>query len=135
MIDPITINGCRIFNNGHFQIEYCSTDAHDGSKPSFRGDIEILSWCLSHWASGELPWESLVKANMTEADKEKVANQKRAAASNPKKFLNGLGIGSYKEIESLLAHSAKLDYGDNVDFEKCRSFFKSHLPKGKIPFF
>ena len=69
---------------------------------------------------------------MTEADKEKVANQKRAAASNPKKFLNGLGIGSYKEIESLLAHSAKLDYGDDVDFEKCRSFFKSHLPKGRF---
>ena len=67
---------------------------------------------------------------MTEADKEKVANQKRAAASNPKKFLNGLGIGSYKEIESLLAHAAKLDYGENVDFEKCRGFFKAQLPKG-----
>ena len=69
---------------------------------------------------------------MTEADKEKVANQKRSAASNPKKFLNGLGIGSYKEIESLLAHSAKLDYGDNVDFEKCRGFFKAQLPKGRL---
>ena len=46
-------------------IEYCSTDAHDGSKPSFRGDIEILAWCLVHWASGSLPWEKLVKENMT----------------------------------------------------------------------
>ena len=71
---------------------------------------------------------------MTEADKEKVANQKRAAATNPKKFLNGLGIESYKEIESLLAHSANLDYGENVDFEKCRSFFKSHLPKGRFSY-
>ena len=113
-----------------FKIEYCSTDAHDGSKPSFRGDIEILSWCLCHWASGDLPWVSLVKENMSEGDKEKVASKKREAARNPKKFLSQLDISDFKGIEALLSYSAKLDYADEVDFDKCRNFFKSSLPKG-----
>jgi vaccinia related kinase len=111
-------------------IEYCSTDAHDGSKPSFRGDIEILCWCLSHWASGSLPWINLVKENMSEADKEKVGNKKREATKNPKKFLAGINISDFRGIESLLSYSAKLDYSDLIDFDKCRAFFKTSLPKG-----
>ena len=71
----------------NFQIEYCSTDAHDGSKPSFRGDLQILIWCLCHWAAGNLPWIKLVKENMTEANKNEVAKLKEAASKNPDKFL------------------------------------------------
>ena len=114
------------------QIEYCSTDAHDGSKASFRGDIEILAWCLIHWAAGELPWLKLVKENMTMADKEKVAQQKRDAVKSPKQFLAKLGLSGFGELEKLLSYRKKLEYEDEVDFDTCRGYFKSVLPKGNF---
>lgn len=112
-------------------IEYCSTDAHDGSKPSFRGDLQILCWCLAHWAGGDLPWLKLIKENMVDADKEKVANLKRAAADKSDKFLKDLGILSFKEIKELLEYSTNMDYGEEIDFDECRKMFKSVLPKSK----
>ena len=67
---------------------------------------------------------------MTDSDKEKVGNKKREAAKNPKKFLAGIKISDFRGIESLLSYSAKLDYPDQIDFDKCRAFFKTSLPKG-----
>ena len=68
---------------------------------------------------------------MTESEKEKVANQKRDGLKEPKKFLSKLGLSSYTEIEKLLQYSSKLNYGDGVDFGKCRDFFKLQLPKSE----
>jgi len=112
-------------------IEYCSTDAHDGSKPSFRGDVQILVWCLVHWAAGALPWAKFIKENMTESDKNKVADAKAKAANNPAAFLKEVKLSDWKELDSLLKYASGLDYADEVDFAKCRAFFAKLLPKGK----
>ena len=67
---------------------------------------------------------------MTVSDKEKVATQKRAGVENPKQFLKKLDLSSCTELEKLLSYRKSLDYADEVDFDKCRSFFKAKLPKG-----
>jgi len=112
-------------------IEYCSTDAHDGSKASFRGDLQILVWCLAHWSAGTLPWLKYIKENMTESQKNDVAKAKEAACQKPDKFLKDLGVGDRKELQNLLKYSNDLDYGDEVDFIKCRGMFDGIQPKGK----
>ena len=67
---------------------------------------------------------------MTVSDKEKVATQKRAGVENPKQFLKKLDLASFTELEKLLSYRKSLDYADEVDFDKCRAFFKAKLPKG-----
>lgn len=112
-------------------IEYCSTDAHAGCKPSFRGDLEILMWNLAHWASGELPWLQYVKEGMPDSQKEKVAELKRKNLKSSGEFLEELGLGEHKELVLLMKYLRGMKYGDEIDFNKVRSFFTPQLPPGK----
>ena len=89
---------CFYGNSNYFKIEYCSTDAHSGCKPSFRGDLEILLWNLAHWASGDLPWLTLIKEGMPDSQKEKVASLKREMLANSDQFMSDLGIGKIKIV-------------------------------------
>ena len=74
----------------------------------------------------------MIKKSIDPLQQEKVANQKRDAVANPKKFLSQLGLGAFAEIEKLFNYRKNMDYGDEIDFNKCRDFFKAKLPKGKM---
>ena len=39
-------------------------------------------------------------------------------------------MSSWKELQNLMKYSKSLDYGDEIDFDKCRSFFSAVLPRG-----
>ncbi|XP_029376746.1 serine/threonine-protein kinase VRK1-like isoform X2 [Echeneis naucrates] len=47
-------------NSHNGTIEYTSLDAHKGLKPSRRGDLQILGFCLLHWLCGSLPWNHVL---------------------------------------------------------------------------
>ncbi|CAL8383157.1 unnamed protein product [Arctogadus glacialis] len=39
-------------------LEYISVDSHKGAGPSRRSDLQSLGYCLLHWLTGTLPWDS-----------------------------------------------------------------------------
>jgi hypothetical protein len=106
-------------------------------------------WNLAHWASGELPWLQYVKEGMPDSQKEKVAELKRKNLKSSGEFLEELGLGifsfffiifthinfqqkgEHKELVLLMKYLRGMKYGDEIDFNKVRSFFAPQLPSGK----
>ena len=37
---------------------YNTIDAHKGAECTYRGDVEILAYCLCEWLAGPLPWKA-----------------------------------------------------------------------------
>ncbi|XP_070576801.1 serine/threonine-protein kinase VRK1-like isoform X2 [Ptychodera flava] len=107
-------------------IEFTSTDAHMGARPSRRGDIEILGYCILQWLCGRLPWEDNLE------DKEYVKNQKIKYMSNisslmAKCFPKGkCPDGLLKYLE----HVNKLGYTDKPDYAYLRKILKAEIKKG-----
>ena len=116
-------------------IEYLSRDAHQGIKAR-RSDLEILCYNLIHWLSGHLPWMEVLR------DPKKVQAMKETFMSNlssqlPKCFGNS---SCPKALKDLLDYVNDLEFKQQPNYDKCRSFFEKALKNegmkldGKISF-
>jgi len=103
-------------------IEYTSRDAHDGVNISRRSDLEILGYCVVHWACGTLPWIDMIKNNVhvQESKKESMANVKEFMSKTLKKC-DDISDVFIKFIESYLNDVNKLEYDTEPDYAKIHS--------------
>jgi vaccinia related kinase len=106
-------------------IEFTSRDAHNGVRPSRRGDLEILGYCLVQWASGTLPWMGRL------GDSAYVAKEKDKALSNLKEFLTkcfGCDVPPKYLLKYFEAVEA-LEYDSKPGYKDLCTIFKDELKR------
>jgi len=106
--------------------EYTSIDAHRGSAPSRRGDLEILGYVAMQWLCGSLPWEGDI------SNLDKVHKQKVSSMNDIKSFAEKSSSNYPTEIVELLQHSQDLGYDQKPNYEKLQKSFQNYLQCQKI---
>ncbi|PIO68457.1 hypothetical protein TELCIR_09755 [Teladorsagia circumcincta] len=94
---------------------FTSCDAHRGSQPSYRGDLEILAYNMVYWLSGSLPWEA------HESNPDKVYQMKetflKGLPSSLKELLKN-NQDSCTPLKEIFMIAQKTDYVNHLDFAR-----------------
>lgn len=136
LVYKIATPGAAVYKPDHKMagdgtIDYTSRDAHVGAKPAYRGDLEILLYCLIHWATNRLPWMPPIgAASLLTGPKEKVAALKETAMGNVDKFLKvcfdksqNKASQPYPELLKLAKYVSQMEYSQQIDFKAVYKFF------------
>nr|XP_020506737.1 serine/threonine-protein kinase VRK1-like [Labrus bergylta]XP_020506738.1 serine/threonine-protein kinase VRK1-like [Labrus bergylta] len=108
-------------------MEYTSLDAHKGLAPSRRGDLQILGFCLLHWLSGSLPWDSDLK-NPVQVQEAKARLMDNLPGSVQQLSVSG---ASTDEVAAFLLYVKTLDYQEKPDYLHVKKLLGS-VVKGKL---
>ncbi|KAL4641438.1 serine/threonine-protein kinase VRK2 isoform X1 [Arapaima gigas] len=104
-------------------IEYTSIDAHKGVATSRRGDLEVLGYCLLHWLSGSLPWDSVLKNPLLVQ-----AAKTRLMENLPDSVLElSGGGGGMAAVAMFLQHVNQLDYEEKPNYQLLRDILSASL--------
>nr|XP_019952785.1 PREDICTED: serine/threonine-protein kinase VRK1-like isoform X2 [Paralichthys olivaceus] len=97
-------------------IEYTSLDAHKGTAPSRRGDLQILGFCLLHWLCGSLPWDSVLK------NAAQVQEAKTRLMDNLPRSVQQLSVNrtNTDEVAAFLLYVKTLGYQDKPDYKHAK---------------
>ncbi|XP_077998410.1 serine/threonine-protein kinase VRK1-like [Glandiceps talaboti] len=106
-------------------IEFTSRDAHRGTKPSRRGDIEILGYCILQWLCRVLPWEDNLD------NKDYVKDQKIKYMSNlPSLMKKCFPAGRCPaSLLKYFEHVNKLDYCEKPDYAYLKKLLHAEIKK------
>ena len=99
---------------------YMSINTHLGKEQSRRDDLEALGHVFFYLARGSLPWQGL-KANSHREKCDLIALTKQNTSMNT--LLSG-PIPIPAEFAQYLQYARSLDFDQEPDYEKCRSFFR-----------
>ncbi|XP_035027872.1 serine/threonine-protein kinase VRK1 isoform X3 [Hippoglossus stenolepis] len=110
-------------------IEYTSLDAHNGTAPSRRGDLQILGFCLLHWLCGSLPWDSILKKAA------QVQEAKTRLMDNLPHSVQQLSVSraSTDEVAAFLLYVKTLGYQDQPDYQHAKDLLASAV-RGRLDF-
>ncbi|KAM4541779.1 serine/threonine-protein kinase VRK1 [Odontesthes bonariensis] len=117
-------------------IEFTSIDAHKGTKPCRRSDLEILSYCMVQWLCGRLPWEDRLEDPLYVRDC-KIRSQENIPEFMSKCFSSQEKPG---EMQRFMEEVKSLGYQDKPPYEKLRSILRDGLKaikakdEGKLEF-
>ncbi|XP_053292575.1 serine/threonine-protein kinase VRK1 isoform X2 [Pleuronectes platessa] len=102
-------------------IEYTSLDAHKGTAPSRRGDLQILGFCLLHWLCGSLPWDSFL------TNAAQVQEAKTRLMDNLPHSVQQLSVSSAStdEVAAFLLYVKTLGYQDKPDYQHAKDLLAS----------
>ncbi|KAK0405120.1 hypothetical protein QR680_017804 [Steinernema hermaphroditum] len=103
---------------------FTSIDAHRGCAPSFRGDIEILSYNVIYWITGSLPWQRY------ETELEKVADAKRKLLKGKMKSLKkefGMTGEMSQFVVDLLQTVEDCEYEQRLTFKSLFKLLKVNI--------
>lgn len=100
--------------------------------PTFRGDIEILSYNIILWLCGSLPWEKLLDPTTVQKEKEKAFN-------NIDNFLEKCFHGSVPQtVHKFMTLLASIKFNQIPSYEKLKEILitgikkLNHKPDGKL---
>ncbi|XP_065325028.1 serine/threonine-protein kinase VRK1-like isoform X1 [Gordionus sp. m RMFG-2023] len=99
-------------------VEFTSIDAHNGTEPSRRSDLEVLGYNLLRWSVGKLPWETNTFTNNPElVMKEKIKYLKNIPLLMKACFKNN---PFPVEIQKYFQYFNRLKYEEMPDYELLR---------------
>nr|CAD7443812.1 unnamed protein product [Timema bartmani] len=102
-------------------IEFLSRDSHAGVM-SYRGDLEILAYNMLYWLTGRLPWLHAIK------DCRKVEELKRRFMDDIPGLMKDCFKGSAPDsLVKFFKYVSQLEFGADIDYVKCNSFFMEGL--------